>query len=226
MKIIFGIFIIGIILDIIFIISFYKAQYKRVLFFKTVSSLLFLCIGLFCTLNYQDHFLSWLIVIGLCLGVIGDFFLDADMVFPALQKKSFMLGCSAFFIGHLFYIARSMIYIAQSGQWMLVLYALAGCAFGGMIIHQMFKVVFPPADVKVTGVLYLLVLDLSCFLATELWASGIGSAWMALGTLLFAVSDHMLVYDYFGIKKIVWFHAVLLILYYLAQCMIAFSILG
>jgi uncharacterized membrane protein YhhN len=226
MTIIAWTFTIGIILDIIFIISFYKAQYKRVLFFKTISSLLFLCIGLFCTLNYQDHFLSWLIVGGLGFGVIGDFFLDADMVFPALQKKSFMLGCGAFFIGHLFYIARSMIYIAQSGQWMLVLYALFGCAVGGVIIHQMFKVVFPPADVKVTGVLYLLVLDLSCFLAAGLWLSGIGSAWMAWGTMLFAISDHMLVYDYFGIKKIVWFHAVLLILYYLAQCMIALSILG
>ena len=216
----------GIILDIIFIWAFYQNKYRSILFFKTVSSVMFVILGILFTLKYQDTALSWLVVCGLTLGLLGDFFLDAGPVFHSLEKNSFTLGCGTFLFGHLFYIARSLILMNNSGNWIMILYALIGCIIGGLLIKQMFKVCTPPADVKMTGVLYLLVLDFSCFLACGLYFAKAGNAAMAVGTLLFAVSDHMLTYDYFGNTKIRWFHGVLLILYYAAQCCIAFSILG
>lgn len=216
----------GIILDMIFIAAYYRNRYRTILFFKVASSIMFVVMGLIFAAEEQQTWLSWLIAIGLMFGLIGDFFLDAGPVFPALNQNSFTLGCGSFLIGHLFYIARSVILVSRSGSWMLIVVAAAGCIVGGYLIKLMFKVCQPPKDVLTTGVLYLLVLDFSCFLACGLAVVHAGSIWMAAGTALFAISDHMLTYDYFGVKKIVWFHGVLLILYYLAQCFIAFSILG
>lgn len=226
MNIIFGVFGIGMILDIIFIVAIYHKKYKETLFFKVVSSLFFVILGILCTLQYHNVFGSWLIVCGLLLGVLGDFFLDAEPVFPSLKKNAFILGCGSFLIGHLFYITRSLLTIIAYQNWIVILYAVLGCVIGGVIVKLMYKVCSPPKDTATTGILYLLVLDFSCCLAVGLWSAGQLSIWMAIGTFLFAISDHMLVYDYFGNKKIIWFHAVLLVIYYLAQCFIAFSIIS
>ena len=218
--------LVGFILDGIFIVEYYKNHYLNLLIFKTVSSLVFVILGILLAVQ-QKNGLSWLVVCGLVCGVFGDFFLDAGPVIKKIEKSAFIFGFGAFFIGHLFYIARTMILLAQQGHASMILLALiSALVIGSIVIKMMLHIYRPTDDILKIGIAYLLTLDFSCLLAWALLISGTGSLYLALGTTLFAVSDHMLVVDYFGFHKVNWLHGVLLILYYAAQCLIAVSILG
>ena len=215
----------GFVLDLIFIIAYYRRQYLKLLVFKTVSSAFFVLCGILLCIMYRNTLWSWLIVCGLFFGMCGDFFLDAIPVIPKIEKNAFMLGFGAFFIGHLLYIARTMHLLLQngSGSW-IMLALISALAIGSIVIKMMFHICQPTDEIRNVGIAYLLTIDYSCLLAWFLLASGNGSVFLAAGTALFAISDHMLVADYFGFKKVEWLHGILLVLYYLAQCLIALSI--
>lgn len=216
---------VGFTLDIVFIYEYYRKKMKALLFFKTVSSIVFVCLGIALTLQYANTLWSWIIVCGLICGVFGDFFLDAGPVFPSIEKQTFIIGFGAFFLGHLCYISRSMHLLINSGNGLWIILALLiSLCLGGWIIKMMFGICMPTKDILYVGIAYLLTIDFSCMLAWTLMAQGQGSLALAIGTTVFAVSDHMLVVDYFGFKKVNWLHGGLLILYYLAQVLIAISI--
>ena len=218
--------LVGFTFDGIFIVEYYKNHYLNLLIFKTVSSLVFVVLGILMAVQ-KNTGLSWLIVGGLICGVFGDFFLDAGPVIKKIEKSAFIFGFGAFFLGHLFYIAHTMILLTQQGYAFRIILALGfALVIGSIVIKMMLKICMPTDDILTIGIAYLLSLDFSCLLACSLWMTGTGSLYFALGTTLFAVSDHMLVVDYFGFHKVNWLHGVVLILYYAAQCLIAVSILG
>lgn len=218
--------ILGFVLDIIFIVEYYRNHYTSLLVFKTVSSAVFVVLGILLTLQFKNTLLSWLVVCGLICGILGDFFLDAGPVIKRIEKNAFMFGFGAFFVGHLLYIARTMNLLVknQKGIWIVIVLAVT-FVVGSIVIKLMFKICKPTDDILKVGIAYLLTLDYSCLLAWTLLSTASGSLCLAFGTTLFAVSDHMLVADYFGFKKVNWLHGVLLILYYMAQCLIALSII-
>lgn len=217
---------VGFALDIIFIIEYYRNHYRNLLIFKTVSSAFFVLLAILLSAKYNNTMLSWLVVCGTVFGMMGDFFLDASPVLKKIEKSAFMLGFGSFFIGHLFYIARTMNLLAGNGRamWIGIMIVVA-MAVGAVVIRGMLLICRPTDDILKVGIAYLVVIDYSCLLAWTLMSTGEGSLCLALGTTLFAVSDHMLVVDYFGFKKVNWLHGVLLILYYMAQCLIVLSIL-
>jgi len=218
--------LVGFIFDGIFIVEYYKNHYLSLLIFKTVSSLIFVVLGILLAVQ-KNTGLSWLIVCGLICGVFGDFFLDAGPVIKKMEKSAFLFGFAAFFLGHLFYIAHTMILFIQHGSMLRIFLVLGvALAIGSIVIKMMLKICMPTEDILKIGIAYLLSLDFSCLLACSLSMMGAGSLYFAIGTTLFAVSDHMLVVDYFGFRKVNWLHGVVLILYYTAQCLIAVSILG
>lgn len=217
---------IGFVLDVIFIFSYYRNQYLQVLIFKTLSSAFFVLLAIVLCVKYNNTALSWLVVCGTIFGLMGDFFLDASPVLKKIEKNAFLLGFGSFFIGHLFYICRTAVLLGKAGSsWNILAAFVIAMAAGTGVIKAMLKICKPSDEILKVGIAYLLTIDFSCMLAWTLWMNANGSLFLAFGTLLFAISDHMLVVDYFGFHKVEWLHGALLILYYMAQCFIVISIL-
>lgn len=217
-------FILGLIWAGIFIWAYYQKKHQAVFYTKVIASFFFVFASIFILLKMNTKPDAILVVIGLICGFFGDVFLDLKHVIPKVHKVAFVLGVWAFMCGHLFYIAYNLLYVIRDFSSTVVLLELVVGVLGFAKIMWLMKKCNPPTILIGLGVVYLLILDLSFGLALSVMNQcGI---LMVLGTFFFMISDHMLIYDYFGKKKYPSFHGILLVLYYAAQWCIVYSILG
>lgn len=196
---------------------------------KTISSVCFILCGVFATKTVGGSSFNLLIIVGLIFGLIGDIILDLKIMYPEQSNQYFVVGTSAFAIGHFFYFLSAVLYNINMISSHLLWNILASV---GVAILLTLAIIFSSKKMGLNfGKMFYIVVGYSVIL-TFMVSFSISIAifcpmfWIfACGMILFFASDLVLSMQYFGGKdqKVwIWVNHVL---YYLAQVMIALSIL-
>ena len=226
-SLIFGIF--SLVFCVVF--CFLRARKANVtsLMFKILSSVCFILCGLFALKQTVSTNFNLLVIAGLVMGLIGDILLDLKIMYPEQNDTFFTNGTASFAIGHIFYFVAVAFYndavLASHLGWNIL--AAAGV---GILMTAIIMLLSKPLNLNFGKHKYTVAVY--SFLLTFMMAYSIAIAifnpifWIfAGGMIAFFLSDLVLSMQYFGGRgEKVWIF-VNHILYYLAQSMLAFSIL-
>lgn len=196
---------------------------------KTVASMSFVLCGIFSIEAVGDSSISLLIIVGLVFGLIGDILLDLKIMYPEQSNQYFVSGTIAFSVGHFFYFFSAILYNGLVLPNNLLWNILASL---GVAIILTVLILFSAKKMNMDfGKMIYLVIMYS-FILTFMIGFSVSIAifnpiyWIfAVGMILFLASDLILSMQYFGNKsEKIWIY-VNHILYYLAQILLAISIL-
>lgn len=197
--------------------------------FKSASSLCFMLTAVFATiLNSNAHIFGSLILMGGALGLVGDIALDLKGVYK--QDESVYLKCGFIFfgIGHVFYTS-AVVYSMKMKWWIVLLCALLAIIIGIVTVASanIMKVHYGAYRKIVAG--YVAFLSMTMIVSV---LAAILSGWqknyilMAVGSILFLLSDVILSGTYFGRGKDKKVHLFTNhFFYYAAQYLIAASVM-
>ena len=165
-----------------------------------------------------------LIMMGLVCGLIGDIVLDLKIMYKESSSLYQHAGMLAFFTGHLYYLAALLIYFGFN--WLPLLIALVLAVIISLVGKFILKFNFAEhtADTYAYSFILSYMMAQACYAAI---AQGFTNCTilLAVGAILFLLSDLVLVMTYYDNKDSRPFIAVNHILYYAAQYIIALSIL-
>ena len=206
-----------------FILFEHRKKMLSALLFKALASLLFVLGGVF-ALSLAVHMnFARLILIGLMLGAIGDVCLNLRFLLTDGAKRAFLLGIAAFLLGHVAYVI-ALISCAPAA----LLYALpAAAVVSFFLIRFVLSRIEVGGAIKTFGIVYLCVVFLMACVALTLFLlepQNPGHTLFAVGGVLFAASDVLLVLGQFGRRTYRGFRALNLSLYYVGQVCICLTI--
>ena len=173
--------------------------------------------------------MSLLIIAGLVMGLIGDILLDLKIMYPEQNNQYFVAGTISFTIGHFFYFVSAMLLNMTILPSHLLWNVLAALGFaiimtiGTMLISKKMGLNFGKMIYLVA--MYCVVLNFMVGFSVAIAIFNPIYWIFASGMILFLLSDLVLSMQYFGNatgKVFVWINH---ILYYLAQILIAVSVL-
>lgn len=206
-------------------------------YLKGFTSLLFLLIygygiydffirsnGLSIALN-DIKFIYFILFIGLGLicGLVGDLFLEVQYFYNEKKESQILYGMTSFFLGHVFYIIAISALIGFNFVSVLVgLGFTLLIAIGGQVLKMDFGVLRIPSYLY-TFIIFTMV-GQAFFLGVN-YNFNLFSLVLMLGAILFGISDLILAPIYFKNEKRVSFTILNLSTYYLAQLLIAISII-
>ena len=205
-----------------FMRALYKEKYKHALLFKGLASICFLIFGAY---NFFSREFSWTtlaMLVGLCLGIVGDEMIALAPIYPQSDAKYFIGGGTFFLVGHIFYIGALLTLakfnVVAVGVAFLVM-ALISALYGRSKDYL-------PTHSRPKLVLYLgiVVMFASVAMGSFLVRGALCTALLALGGILFVVSDNILFAYKYGKNPQFSQNIILHIAYYLAQFAIAWSI--
>ena len=198
---------------------------------KTVVSLLFIATALAGAIQNPNHILNNFIIAGLIMGLLGDIFLDLKYVYPKDDKIYTYAGFIVFAIGHILFIAGTMLqFFGNANLLYLLIPILGGIVFVivNLLTEKPMGLSFK--DLKVIVCIYAFILALNPLTSLMLcittgWSSP-SLIMLFVGGISFAVSDLVLSETYFGEGHERPIDFILnYITYYGAQFLIAFSLL-
>ena len=223
---IFGLCVIGIILQGIFIVVEHKEKYVPAVILKGLASVIFCIIGYIALTNGAtteagNTFIKS-IFIGLILGAIGDILLGLRFVFEKIGQKIFLAGIASFLAGHILYLV-ALIPLSSS----IIICTILGLVVSAIILTIIFKVFDVKLAFKIFGVLYISAVVVMTFIAGgNCITSGFekNALVYAIGAILFMVSDIVMIFNTFGNTSRFSLRITNLTLYYFGQLLIASSL--
>lgn len=211
----------------IVIMSYYIFKTHRsavtTLGWKTLSSLCFVMIGISWMLDGQPFYGRWMVT-GLVLGMAGDVFLNLPPCDPKRKDLWFLAGLGSFLLGHLAYVYA--LYHTDMQITLILLLAGVIISFVLLSVLQKQKLVdlgkmFVPAFLYAVVILFFEFQCLS-WLLEELNTFTI---LLNTGSILFVISDMILLFILFGKHNTKTMSCMNLTTYYIAQICLATSIL-
>ena len=209
--------------EAIFIVLEHNKRMLSALLLKGGASMLFVLAGVVAFSLSPDRVFARMIVLGLMLGAVGDVCLNLRFLLTGYARAIFLFGIGAFLLGHVAYLIALI--ATEPGA---LLYALPVAAIVSFfLIRFVLSRVEVGGAIKTFGIIYLSVVFLMAAVALTLFAfepQSTGKALFAVGGLLFAASDVLLVLNQFGKRAYPAFRALNLSLYYLGQICICLTI--
>ncbi len=195
--------IIILIMGVIYIFVIPNNPMEIKLLFKIIPMLLIIYYGLQ-RLPIERHLTHYLILFGLGFSMIGDGTLHW-----------FIIGLSAFLIGHLFYIGAFLRQFQWSWQRMLSIIPLL--LFGLFIGYRLVESLRLDANdsLIIPVIIYILAIMTMCWLAMMT-----NNIWAIIGSVLFVISDSILAWNKF-VSVIDFADVLIMVTYYAAQFFIA-----
>jgi len=194
------------------------------LILKTVTSIFFMLTALIALSQNEDaQKYSYFIIAGLLFGLIGDIALDLKFVYPQDDALYTYSGMTSFSLGHVFYLTALIFYFGFN-VWALVAAVVIAAA---VLCVTKFAMKFDYGKyIWITAIYSLLLMYFMCqSVYTVITSFSLSTLYLAIGGVMFALSDAVLSMEYFGGKNSKALIAVNHITYYLAQYAIALSIL-
>jgi uncharacterized membrane protein YhhN len=176
------------------------------LFFKLIPMIMIIMYA-FRQLSIEKSTSQWLIIIGLIFSIIGD-----------ATLHWFIIGLTAFLIGHLFYTAGFLRRWTFSWVRFVMIIPIAGYAIfiGGEMAAALNR--GGEEGLLIPVILYIIVI---AFMA---WAAVMtGNLWAIFGGILFVISDSILAWNMF-VSPIPNSGVLVMVPYYAAQFLIAHSL--
>lgn len=241
----FILFGVGLILLTIFLIDKCHKYSVRATFFKMLASVCFVGVavcGWFYSSKENMNIFGIFVIMGLLFGLLGDILLDYKYVFKEEDIIFTKLGFLVFGIGHIIYITGMLLsFNKYNPVWMssvpkmitplhIILPILFAIIFvlGVIVLEKPMKNTygkFKPIVLAYSFILSLMLgigLSLALFHKFTNWTLN----FMAIGGVLFIISDLILSGTYFGVGKERPIDIVTnTVTYYFAQFFIAFSLL-
>ncbi|NCB48485.1 MAG: hypothetical protein EOM55_02540 [Clostridia bacterium] len=206
---------------------------------KALASLSFILLAVFLSstktgLNIYNSYAVSCIIAGLVCGLIGDILLDLKVIYPFHQNKYLTFGMTSFGLGHLFYIS-ALILFSQNAinlfaeQWLSLLIIVAVSILLTAIIYfasiKILKFNFEGFAKIVNAYTFILLFATALSIFLSFLIAGLPMFILAIGFVLFLLSDLVLSMQYFGGKQddksLIFINH---FLYYLAQIAIAMFI--
>ncbi len=239
-MLLWGLFIVCIVIEIIFTPLFLKAQWPQACFkslvYKMICSTAFVSIGVLSVLiSGNKSTYAIMMLAGLALGWIGDYFLHAKTT-----NTYFAIGMVSFMLGHIAYIAcymRTLPLISSDYNMLnpieiIIIAALLLLSYVGAV---KFKVEFSMKILKFGVIAYTAILVTMFIKATALgityYKTGAENGWIALvvlvlGSLCFTLSDATIgLLMFAGKKKNKPLKVFNIVTYFAGQALLASSIL-
>lgn len=189
---------------------------------KGVASAFFVLLGLLgFRLSNDVVFARWILA-GLALGMVADILLNLRYVYEGTKSQVvFLAGILVFLLGHMAYIMACLPYCP-----VLPFAICVGIVLAALLLYWIFQRIEAKLAFKAFGVVYIgIITILNCIALTVLFSAPNGH-WLLFftGTLLFLASDVILILNTFGRKKSFIMRVSNLMLYYMAQLLIAASL--
>ena len=196
-----------------------QEKYISAVILKGLASLCFVILGI---LTSPGTHMAKLIVVGLVLGCVADVMLNLRWVFKAKGQMIFLVGILIFLAGHIFYFA-AVLPICTSK----LVCILAGVVLTALLMMWIFKQITAQKAFKIFGVFYIgAIMILNCVaLGNLISAPSSFTGIFATGSVLFLISDIVLILNTFGPETKMSLRITNIGLYYIGQLMIALSLL-
>jgi hypothetical protein len=190
---------------------------------KTFASVCFIALGVAGALSLYPHIekSAILILFGLVMGLIGDIVLDLKIIYPESNDLYLNSGMISFGVGHFLYLAAIILLISFNLNTLLVCIAIT-LPISALIMFasKLIKIHF--GKFIVHAVLYTIILVFMSVYTIVLAIADTKLSLMAVGMVLFLLSDLVLSPMYFAGKQDDKFMCVANhTLYYAAQICIA-----
>lgn len=214
--------IIGLIIDIAFIINDDRHHNSLSILLKTLAALSFVLVGILGLKTCANKELGILIVIALVFDLIGDFILILRNVIKTHQDLIFVLGTLSFMIAHFIFI-----YFFLKINSNTVLFGLIVDAIIFVIINfKLIKNLNVEGKMKRLGQIYTFIILLTTGMSISLLFSEVNTVHilLTLGSFIFTLSDLILIYQKFGKEKRDYLQPLYRITYFISQMIIALSI--
>lgn len=218
----------GLVVSTVFLFSRSKGASVKNLFLKMISSLFFIFTAVCAViLNPQSLTYGVLLIMGGVLGLCGDTALDLKYVYKNDAHAYLVSGFLFFLVGHIFYSGAVIRYNKLDWKAVLISAAISiAIAAGSVLLEKLLKVEYK--NYKLIVFLYVCFLTMTT--VVSIWSAVLNHEksmiLMAVGAVLFLLSDLVLSNTYFGKG---WDKPVHIfvnhLLYYAGQFLIASSIL-
>lgn len=189
---------------------------------KGVASAFFVLLGILGAFKSNDAGFARMVVIGLVIGAIADVLLNLRYVYEGTKAQiAFLAGILVFLLGHIAYIVACAPHCK-----MLPAAIVFGIILTAFLLYWIFGRIEAKPAFKVFGVFYIgAIVILNCVALVVLLGSW-NAHWLMFfgGTMLFLVSDVILILNTFGPKSNFAMRIANLMLYYVGQLMIALSL--
>lgn len=198
---------------------------------KALTSSLFVATASIGTYVHVGYILTLYITIGLIFALLGDIALDFKYIYKEYSKQFTMFGFIAFAITHALYLIGLFIEFYHGENALYIVLPLIFGIIGGitmLLLEKPLKLQYKSFKYFVLFYAFILffmvgtsfsMLTLTSFKLTSLWM-------FFVGAVIFASSDLILCYGYFGIKERTKKNIISnSITYYIGQYLIAFSLL-
>lgn len=204
-----------------FIIAEHRESYTVGVVLKGLASVCFVLLGFMGSRGAADARFAGFVAAGLAVGAAADVLLNLRYVYKKWGTLLFAAGTVVFLIGHVLYTVA--VWPRAAVPWLFV---IIGAAVTFFIMRWIFSQIEAHGALSVVGVLYVgIVVILNCLSLSALFAYASAQSFMFLvGTLIFLVSDIILILNTFGGNPQFKRRILNLSLYYLAQILIALSL--
>jgi uncharacterized membrane protein YhhN len=220
----------GLVVTLIFCFQRSKGFSISNLMFKSVSSMCYLLTAVFALLsNPSAYIYGSLIIFGGALGLVGDILLDLKGIYPK-DKKAYLNGGFLFFlVGHIFYTS-AVVYSLKIKAWIVAICAVVSIIIGVVTVlsANLMKVHYGAyRKIVCIYVAFLAMTTVTSIASVIVSHFAKGYVIMAIGAVLFLLSDVILSNTFFGKNvKVKGFHYFINhFLYYAGQYLIAASVL-
>lgn len=196
-----------------------KKNYVPAVILKGLASCCFVILGFLLSKGSNT---ANLITVGLLLGCIADVLLNLRYVFKEKGQIIFLVGIVVFLAGHIMYLIAVM--QGKPYWWICV---IVGIVLTALLMIWIFRQITAKKAFKIFGVVYIgAIMLLNCVAIGNLIASPSAfTAIFAAGSLLFLVSDIVLILNTFGKETKQSLRVTNIGLYYVGQLLIALSLL-
>jgi hypothetical protein len=199
----------------------------KALLLKTTTSFLFISVAFASFMVNSGQGVAAffaLIIMGLICGLIGDIILDLKIMYKESASLYQHGGMVAFLVGHLFYLAALIIYFGFN--WTPLLIAVVLAFIIALVSKFILKFNFAEHTLDTYAYTFFLsyMMTQACYAAITHGFTAC-TILLAAGSILFLLSDLILVMTYYDNKDSKPFIAANHILYYAAQFTIALSVL-
>lgn len=222
----------GVVASSLFIISKVIHYSLKTIVLKTIAALFFVALGIYgAVVTSGPTLFKVFLVLGLFFGMLGDTFLGFKYITTKTKNLWILAGLFAFAFGHIFYVVALFVgnYI-PGNPWFIILPFITASALSALYMAIAPKMGVRFGKMLPFGIYYLFCLtsmvSTSLFMNILHGFSAINLVMFFIGAVCFLASDFMLTGAYFKAgQRSKAYMAIYSVFYYIAQFLIAFSLL-
>lgn len=226
----YAVLIIGIAVTAVFLYLRVKEGGMKAMFTKAAASLCFIATALVAfSLNRDNFEYAILVIFGLVFSMLGDIWLDMKYIYKEQSDMYTFAGFGSFMVAHTMFVPAVLMGYAEYLWWHFLVDAITCSVFVLNTIHMEKSGKVNYGKFRTITIIYTAFVMATTLLSINGFvASGFKSVKyivLIIGSVLFALSDIVLSYIYFGGKNNKIYVLINHALYYAGQFCIASSIL-